>query len=363
MAGKTKNFLQRLGLAAAIFAGYGLLYTQFDTSLIKALSKKKEFVSGIDFEAYNNKENVTITLKKGKELSYDKKEITNWPYYVGIEDIMAWYSLSYSNALGFTPYYSNIETAYQSELKEKSALEIIAGGDRNIKILLEKAIKPNIVILKVKDDPKIYEKLGKEDPLTFITERIAKNALDYDKKVVIELETPDDGKYEAHKNRTQLIKNINSNFKVATTLEKSDDYNEETGIWDPEKSRKYWEDSDIIIIEDYFSKPSDLEKSLQEFKSATKGTKQVWVRVIVGEKRVNQRGLENLEEELKVYEHIFKIVKDNSDGCLVSDGNGTWLFSSQSYDQRETLKRIKQMYKAFRKIKIERTYSYGGSSY
>lgn len=358
---RIKNFFKSLSLATAIFVGYGFFYTQFDTSLIKALSKKKEFITGLDFEAYNQKERISIVKKIENPTTAEVTEVENWSLYVSMDDVWKWQNLSYANALGFTPYNGNIETYYRSDdEKEKSSLEILAEGDTNIRGLAEKTTKPNVLILKIKGNTKSYEKLCKEDPLTFVAERIARNTVDYDNKIIIEFEAPDDGNYEAHKKRIDLVKKINPGFKIATSLEKDESYDNSSNTWDPEKSKKYWEDSDIIILEDYFSKPSDLEKSIQKFKTATKGRKQVWVRVVVGNKRINTKGIENLEADLKEYEQTLNVVQKHADGCLVSDADGTWLFSRKSYDKNETLKRTKQLYKIFRKIKIERTYSYAG---
>lgn len=362
---RIKGFFKGLAVATAITVGYGFFYSQCDNYLIKALSQKKEFVAGIDFEAYKQKESLNI-LTQNKEVK-ETKEIQNWSY-IPMSDILEWQNRSYSNALGFTPYYGDLETAYsytssdeeKKEKKEKSALEVISEGDNNIKNLVSKIKNHDIVVLRVRGDSKAYEILQKDDPITFVTNRIAQNVIDFEKKVVIELEAPDNGDYKAHNERIKLVKKTNPNFKVATTLDMNEGYNPESKTWDPEKSKKYWENADIIILEDYSSRPSDLEKSLQNFKKATQGKKQVWVRVVVGSKRINERGVNDLENAIKEYEQTIQVIKEHSDGCLVNDTNGTWLFSKDAPDGKERLKKTKQLYKMFRKIKIERTYSYGG---
>jgi len=374
---KTKEFFKGLAIATAITVCYGAFFSQTNTDLVKALSQKREFVAGIDFVAYNKKEHLNINIptmkteEKDKKTEEKDKKIENWEFFVQISNIISWHNLSYSNALGFTPYYGNLETTFvyktleekekeKKNKKEKSALERIAEGDKNLKEIVTQLKKPNFAVLKIKGDDKYYKNLDKKDPLTFIVKRTAQNVNDFPNKVVIELEAPDNGDYKAHKKRIDLVKKINPKFKIATSLDKKEGYDEKTGVWDPEKSRKYWENSDIIILEDYFSKPDDLKKSLKKFRQATQGKKQIWTRIVVGSKRINERGKDNLESTLKEYEQTIQIIKQHADGCIANDTNGLWLYSKNAPDKNERLKKIKQLYKVFRKIKIEKTYSYGG---
>lgn len=360
---KTKEFFKGLAIAAAMTIGYGAFFSHTDSYWIKTLSQKKEFITSIDFEAYNREEQIGINSPTMK-IEVEDKEIENW-LYLPMPNIIEWHSISYAHALGFTPYYGNIETAYSSgkdkkEKKKKSALERIAEGDENLKDIMTKIKSPNFVVLRIKGNEKYYKDLKKKDPITFITKRTAQNVNDFCNKVVIEAEVPDNGDYEAHKKRIEIIKKVNPKFKIAVTLDKKEGYEESSSTWNPEKNKKYWEEADIIILEDYFSKPKDLEKSLKKFKEATQGKKKVWVRIVVGTKRINERGINDLESALKEYEQILNITKQYADGCIANDTNGIWLFSSNSPDQQERLKKTKQLYKVFRRIKIEKTYHYGG---
>lgn len=350
--GKAKRFLKRLAIASVIAMGYGLFYTHFDANLIKGLSQKKDYIVGIDFEAYNKKEKLGISIRNKDDKSTDdvaNKEIENWSYIYSYT-IAMYMSGAYANALGFTPYYGNI---YSEE--KKTIGERLGEGDETLEKIVQEIEKPNITIIRVRGDKSAYEYLKENDPLTFITKRMARNVTDYDYKVIIELEMPDDGDYKAHNERIAYIKKMNPKLRIATTLDKKEGYNEETGLWDPERSRKYWENSDIIILEDYFSNPSKLEKSIKDFKEATMGGKQVWVRVVVGNQRINERNIKDLNAEVEEYERVLEVVKNNADGCLVNDTNGIWLYSDNPYDKGERKNRTKQMYKKFRRIKIEKT--------
>ncbi len=136
------------------------------------------------------------------------------------------------------------------------------------------------------------------------------------------------------------------------TLDKKEGYNKDTGMWIPKEGEKYWKNADIIILEDYFSKPSNLEKSIQNFKNTTLNSKQVWVRVVVGTERINENDIKSLEAEVEQYEQIMQTVKEHADGVLANDTNGIWLYSDDPYDKKERLNRTKQLYKKFRGIKV-----------
>ncbi len=285
---------------------------------------------------------------------------------------MEWMKKSYSNTLGFTPYYStftdnnekkgNIAADKKEEGEKKDEAtkrqekidEILKKGDEMVKEITDSIKKPDIVVFKVKGDKAYYEQLYENDPLTTITKKLAKNLNDKEDTAVIELEIPDDGDLKSHNERISYIKKVNPNLRVAATLDKKEGYDEKTGLWNPEKSRKYWENADIIIIEDYFSSPSNLEKSIARFKEETKGGKQVWVRVVTGSKRINEKGIKSLEAEVEEYEKIVEVVHKYADGCLANDGNGIWLYSDESYDKKERLDTTKMLYKRFRGIKIDK---------
>lgn len=344
--GKVKNFLKRTAIATMIFGGYYLFYNQFDTSLIKSFSQKKaEQVIGIDFEAYKPEEPLGIKIaKKGEDVkTVEGKVIQNWNYMSG-SVISEWGRKSYSNALGFTPYYSSF-----------SDKDIIAKGDEMINELLSTTKIPNIVIFKVKGDKKYYKKLGEPDPLTYVTKKICKNISDKEGVAVIELEAPDDEDVVAHNKRIGYVKGINPKMRVAVTLDKKEGCDEKTKLWSPEKSKKYWENADIIILEDYFSSPSSLEKSIKIFKEATRGGKQVWVRVVTGAKRINEKEIKSLEAEVEEYGQLLEVTYKNADGCLANDYNGAWLYSDNAYDKKDRLDTTKMLYKKFRHIKINKS--------
>lgn len=356
--GKVTKFMKRTAIAALIFGGYSLFYNQIDTNMIRSLSQKKgEAIIGVDFEAYKPKEIIGITIpKNGDSVNNVKgKVIENWAYISGYE-IANWMKKSYSNTLSFTPYCSTFIGDEKKEKEEKRSLERITleKGDDMLKDLFGYIQKPDKIILRVKGDKKVYEGLNEKDPLTTVTRKIAKNVTDNEDRVIIELEAPDDGDYKAHNDRIKLIKYTNPKLKVATTLDKKEGYDEKARLWDPEKSRQYWENSDVIIIEDYFSDINGLRISIEKFKKAAKG-KQVWVRVVTGSKRINEKGMRSLEGEVEDYENALGVVLKYADGCLANDSNGIWLFSSSSYDNSERLDATKKLYKQTRKIKIERS--------
>jgi len=343
--GKAKNFLKRTAIATIIFGGYYLFYNQFDTSLIKSLSQKPaEQTVGIDFEAYKPEEPLGLKIaKKGENpKTIEGKVIKNWSSIFAYS-LADWTKKSYSNTLGFTPYY----TSFSDE-------DPLLKGDEMINEMLNYTKKPNRILLKVKGDKKYYEKLKEEDPLTLITRKICKVASDKEDVVVIELEAPDDENTGLHNKRISYIKNINPNMKVAVTLDKKEGYDEKTKLWSPEKSKKYWENADIIILEDYFSSPSSLEKSIKIFKETTKGSKQIWVRVVTGTKRINEKGIKSLEAELEEYGQLLEVAYKNADGFLANDYNGIWLYSDESYDKKERIDTTKMLYKKFRQIKISK---------
>ncbi len=159
---------------------------------------------------------------------------------------------------------------------------------------------------------------------------------------------------DKQKERISIIKEISPKIKVAVTLDKKEGYDENSKLWNPEKGRNYWENADIIILEDYFSNPADLEKSIKIFKDAARGRKQVWVRVVTGSKRVNEKGIKSLEAEVEEYEKLIEVTRKYADGCMANDYNGTWLFSSKSYDKSERLDTTKRLYKKFRGIKFNK---------
>lgn len=361
--GKIKTFLKRTAIATIIFGGYYLFYNQIDTDMVRWMSQKKgEAVIGMDFEAYKSKEPLGMSIpKKGDSVKdAEGKVIENWAYISGYE-LSSWMKKAYSNTISFTPYCSefrNDEQKLDASQKKESIYalekEVLERGDSMLKDLYSYVQKPDHIILRVKGDKKIYENLHDNDPLTTVTKKIAKGVSDNEDKVMIDLETPDDGDYKAHNDRINLIREINPKLKIATTLDKKDSYDEKTGLWNPAKSKQYWEKSDIIILEDYFSDPDRLEKSIKKFKGAARG-KQVWVRVITGSRKINERQMKSLEAELEEYEKNLGVVLKYADGCLANDTNGIWLFSSTSYDKNERFDTTKRLYKKVRKIKIEHT--------
>ncbi len=361
--GKIKTFLKRTAIATIIFGGYYLFYDQIGTDMTRWMSQKKEeAVIGLDFEAYKSKELLGITVpKKGDSVKdVEGKVIENWAYLSGYE-LSAWMKRAYSNTVSFAPYCSDFRNDEQklNAAKKKESIytlekEVLEKGGSMIKDLFSYVQKPDHLILRVKGDKKVYENLHDNDPLTTVTKKIAKDITDNEDRIMLELETPDDGDYKAHNDRIKLIKEINPKLKVATTLDKKDSYDEKTGLWDPAISKQYWEKSDVIILEDYFSDPDKLEKSIKKFKKAARG-KQVWVRVVTGSRKINERQMKSLEAELEEYEKNLRVVLKYADGCLANDTNGIWLFSATSYDKNERFDTTKNLYKKVRKIKIERT--------
>ncbi|MDP2907126.1 MAG: hypothetical protein Q8O03_04255 [Nanoarchaeota archaeon] len=344
--GKIKNFAKRTAIATIIFGGYYLFYNQFDTSLIKSFSQKPtEQTVGIDFEAYKAEEPLGIKIvKKGEDLkTLEGKTIKNWTSLYTYS-LIEWMKKSYSNTYGFTPYYGNF-------LED----DILSKGDEMINEIFNNMQKPNKLVLKIKGDKKYYEKIKADDPLTLITKKICKIASDKEDMVIIELESPDDGNTDLHNQRISYVKNINPNLKVAVTLDKKEGYDEKTKLWSPEKSKKYWENADIIILEDYFSSPSNLEKSIKQFKVTTKGKKQIWVRVVTGSQRINEKGIKSLEAEVEEYGQLLEVAYKNADGFLANDSNGIWLYSDGSYDKKERFDTTKMLYKKFRQIKINKS--------
>ncbi|MBM3199290.1 hypothetical protein FJZ53_00010 [Candidatus Woesearchaeota archaeon] len=363
---KLLNVLKRTALAAAIFAGYSLVYNQIDTGMIKALSQKKsEAIVGVDFEAYKQKEPVGISiLRKGdtpKDL--EGKTVQNWSYLVSTE-VTEFMRKTYSNAISFTPYCSDFEdeVRLQKDIKEKKDEKTLRQEKINrlyeknediIKDLLGSVKSPDTLIFRIKGNDTYYQTLNEPEPINFVVKKIVKNVSDKEKTVIIDLEAPDNGDYKAHNERIRYIKSINPKLRVATTLDKNEGYDEQTGTWSPEKTKKYWENADIIILEDYCSNPGGLEKSIKMFKQATKGGKQIIVRVVTGAKRINDRGIKTLEAELEEYQKIMETVHIYADGCLANDWNGAWLYSTEAYDKKERLDTTKMLYKKFRRIKID----------
>lgn len=347
--GRIKQILGRTLLAASIFAGYYMFYNHFDTQITKSMSQKKgETVIGLDFEAYNKQEPLDVRVpKKGDSMKDIKNvKIDNWSYLSSYE-ITDWMRKTFANTVSFTPYYGDLSEA------EKNGGKFFDKGDTMIKDLLQYITSPERVILRIKGDKKCYEQLKEKDPLTIIAKKLAKS-LSESGGVAIELEAPDDGDYKMHNERINLIKNISPKIKVAVTLDKKEGYDENSRLWDPEKGRNYWENADIIILEDYFSNPTDLEKSIKIFKDAVRGHKQIWVRVVTGSKRVNEKGIKSLEAEVEEYEKLIEVTRKYADGCMANDYNGTWLFSSKSYDKSERLDTTKRLYKKFRGIKFNK---------
>jgi len=343
--GKIKNFAKRTAIATIIFGGYYLFYNQFDTSLIKAFSQKPaEQTVGIDFEAYKPEEPLNIKIvKKGEDpKTIEGKVIKNWTS-VYTYSLTEWMKKSYSNTYGFTPYYGNF-------LEE----DPLSKGDEMINEIFNYMQKPNKIVLKIKGDKKYYNKIKSDDPLTLVTKKLCKIVSDKEDVVIIELEAPDDGNTDLHNQRIAYVKNINPGMKVAVTLDKKEGYDEKTKLWSPEKSQKYWENADIIILEDYFSSPSSLEKSIKSFKQAVKGKKQVWVRIVTGSQRINEKGIKSLEAEVEEYAQLLEVSYKNADGFLANDSNGIWLYSDESYDKKERFDTTKMLYKKFRQIKINK---------
>ena len=368
---KGKKILQRLALAGAITLSYGLFYTQFDTKLIKDLSQKKEFVTGIDFEAYHKTESLGIRIPKPgiKEEEAKQRIEVNWFSFPSSLTVIRWMEQSFSDTLGYSPYFNYPEDGDTPDLSSKDV-----GTNKNAKVvdktkgldslMLKQAddylkdvisyIGHDHLLLKIRKDKNDYQVFLKENPLNYFAERVAEFASDYNKKITIELEVPSDKNYVAHEERIKLIKEVNPKLKVATSLEKDDGYDSQTGIWDPEKSRKYWENSDIIILEDYFSNPANLEKSIKNFKKASDYKKEVWVRVIVGTKRINEKKFKSLEDELADYTQSMKVAKEYADGCLADDSNGIWFYETPTYDDKDRINRTKDLFKKFRGIKLDK---------
>lgn len=345
-----KRFFKTLALASIIVAGYGLLFSQCDAPLTKGLSKKTEFVAGVDFEAYNKIERLGVhivkkgaTVKEGEDLS--KKEIENW-LYISAYEIGKWPENTYSNVVTFIPYYG--------DLGKKDGLEkLLEKGDTDIGDIVQWTKSQANLVIRIKGDKEAYKDINETDVLDFITERVAKSIARYESGIIVEFEAPKNNDVEAHKKRIELIRKYNPKIKIATSVDKSKGYDESLGRWDPEKSRKYWETSDIVILEDYFSKPEGLKKSIKEFKDSSK--KPLWVRIVVGTKRLKERKMDSLEEGLAEYESLMRTVYDHADGCLADDTNGVWLYSSQAYDDKERQKLTKQLYKEFRGVKFIQT--------
>ena len=362
--GKIKKFLKTTTIAAAIFAGYYMFYDSTSNYFINSFSQKKEsFMVGVDFEAYKQKELLGINLlkqdgiagmatldtnvlKEDKTKNLEKKEIENWSY-MSAYSITEWMNKFFSNLLSFTPYHG---TWTEKDVKQTIS-ERIQMGDEMVKDIRKNVDKRNKLLLRIRGEKKYYEKLQKKDPLTFVTKRLT-NILEDSNKIIMEFEVPEDKNLEQHNKRIKMCRDVNEKLKIAVTLDKSEGYNEKTGIWDPEKNKDYWKDADIIILEDYFSKPSDLEKSIKKFKGEVKGKKKIFVRIVVGSKRINENKIKSLEAEVQEYNQLMKIAHKYADGVIADDTNGIWLYSNNSYDEGERRDTTKKLYKTFRKIKI-----------
>jgi len=340
-----KDIFKKITIVGLITVTYGSFFSHFDRNLINYFSQKRPHIYAIDHEAYNREESLNIKNIEGLEdESLEGKIIKNWDNWTTY-DVLNWMNNTFSNALGFTPYYGNM-------LNLETPNDVLQTGDAMLTYFLKSSyLQAETTILRIKGDEKCYERLKMKNPLDYITQKLARAVSDYSEKVIIELEFPDDKDYEAHNKRIEMIKEINPNYRVATTLDKNEGYDAEKGLWDPEISRKYWENSDIIILHDYFSSPENLEKSLKEFKKAAKD-KRIWVRVVTGTERINERDIKSLEEELEEYERLMKVTKKYADGCIANDSNGIWLYSKNAYDNKDRFERTKFLYKEFRGIKL-----------
>jgi len=344
---QVKKILKQIVIGGLIVVTYGSFFSHFDRDLINYFSQKKPYTYAIDYEAYNNKEPLGISIQKeeGDEENLEAKIIENWDGW-DTYSVLSWMNNSFSNGLGFTPYYGNL-----NELVEDPRI-LLENGDEYIDYFIKKSYqKAETTLLRIRGNKKGYEKLKLKEPLDYITQRVARQASDFTDRVIIELEAPDDGDYNAHNKRVEKVKEINPEYRIATTLDKNEGYDTETGLWDAEKSRKYWENSDIIILHDYFSSPENLEESLKNFKKVAKD-KKVWVRIVTGTQRINEKEIKTLEEELEEYERLMKVTKKYADGCIANDSNGIWFYADYPYDNSERFERTKFLYKQFRGIKI-----------
>ncbi len=347
---KSKKVLQNVGLAALLAGSYGLFFSQTDEFFIRWLSQKQpEFIAGIDFQAYKEKEKLGLKIvKRGDNIEeIQKKEITNWYYSFDGYTLRKFAHESLGNILGFTPYYGDVGKDKPDEIIEK--------GDEIIQEVVKYLPKEVKLLLRIKGDPNLYTKLKEPDPLMFITKKLVSKYGSLESRIIIELEAPDNKDIKAHEKRISLIKETNPNMKVATCLDMEEGYNKEKGIWDPELTREYWKNSDIIILEDYLSSPRQLKKSILKFKEAIKGTKkQIWVRIITGTKRINEGKFKSLEAELYQYGQLLETAKEYADGCLASDSTGVWFVSPEKYDKGERLDKTKEKFMKFRRIKIDK---------
>lgn len=369
MENKKNKIFKRLALASMMALGYGLFYSQFNTRLIRDLSQKKEFVTGIDFEAYHKENLLNLEIQKSGEEERDVKNLsmTNWYYPPTPLVVVRWMEESFSDTLGYSPYYSypedgdipdstNRDVGTNKNVGKNKGLDgiMLKQADSYLKNIIS-FIEHNHLLLKIRKDKEDYKVFHQEDPLTYFAKRVATFISDVSEKATIELEVPADKDYAAHENRVKIIKEINPNLKVATSLDKNNGYDEQTGIWNPEKSRDYWKNSDIIILNDYFSAPSELEKSIKIFKKASDYKKEVWIRVIAGSKRINEKKVKNLEQDLEDYTQSMKVAKEYADGCLTDDSNGIWFYSDPPYDNKERLNKMKELFKKFRGIKLDKS--------
>jgi len=339
---QVKKVLKQIVIGGLIVVTYGSFFSHFDRNLINYFSQKKPYTYAIDYEAYNKKEKLGVNVddKHLEDMLIDNG--ISWDAY----SMLVWANKTYSNTMGYTPYYGNI---YDS----KDLKGMLEKGDNHLNYFVVTSFqKMDNMILRVKGDEKYYEQLGLKDPLTYIAKRIARKTTDNIESVIIELEAPDNGDYEAHNKRINAIKEINPKFRVATSLDIKEGYNKETGIWNPEESKKYWENSDIIILQDYFSTPENLEKSIKKFKDVAKN-KKVMVRVVTGTDRIKERQFKTLDEEIEEYEQLMRITKKYADGCIANDSNGIWFYPTYPSDEGERFERTKFLYKQFRGIKIK----------
>lgn len=314
-----REFLSLVG--GSLLAGAAVFKSKDKAIKFFSPPKQNRFLAGVDFEGYEKE--VTIELPDG---SFKTIEIGYFSSYYIVEFARNYYS----NLVSMIPYYP--AELYKNEREDQEEInyheykfKLIKEGDDMVKEVLNhsKMKDKRYALFRIKDFP-AYERFQKEykdyDILEHLSTNVARvSDVVFAKNSIIELEAKLAGETPEHINKIfkrvkEVYPKIINAISITVHKDSSGDW------WYKNYIGEYSKMADMIILNGYFLNPEELKENISNVKKDTK--KKVIARILTG----GYRKLYGFNGDEKDLESMIKVAYENTDGCIVGDMNGAWLY-------------------------------------